>query len=107
MPLGSLVVFDDLHFLTNRLADGSLCTFYDEPGDPRRGHWIFEDPFSAGVRAALLEAAIAAGAPARDGGVLRARRRAALQHARGDPVAGAGRRHRRVADGGAGDRPVR
>ena len=55
LPLGSLVVFDDLHFLANRLADGSLCTLYDTPGDPRRGHWIFEDPFAPGVRAALLE----------------------------------------------------
>src|SRR3954449_5010913 len=69
VPLGSLIVFDDLHFLTNRLADGSICTFYDEPGDALRGHWIYEDPFSAEVRAALIEAAIAAGTPARDGGV--------------------------------------
>src|SRR5216110_2235736 len=38
VPLGSLVVFDDLHFLANRLADGSLCTLYDEPGHPLRGH---------------------------------------------------------------------
>jgi len=68
LPLGSLVVFDDLHFLGNRLADGSLCTLYDAPGDPRRGHWIFEDPFTPGVRAALLEACAAEGAPARDGG---------------------------------------
>src|SRR4051795_12231985 len=33
VELGSLVVFDDLHFLTNRLADGSLCTLYDTPGE--------------------------------------------------------------------------
>jgi purine nucleoside phosphorylase len=69
VPLGSLIVFDDLHFLANRLADGSLCTFYDEPGDRLRGHWIYGDPFSAEVRAALLEGAISAGVPARDGGV--------------------------------------
>ena len=69
LPLGGLVVFDDLHFLANRLADGSICTFYDEPGDPRRGHWIYGSPFSDGVRSALLRAAIEAGAPARDGGV--------------------------------------
>jgi purine nucleoside phosphorylase len=69
VPLGSLVVFDDLHFLTNRLADGSICTFYDEPGDALRGHWIYEGPFAQPVRAALLEAAVAAGTPARDGGV--------------------------------------
>src|SRR3954451_1071746 len=69
VPLGLLVVFDDLHFLANRLADGSICTFYDEPGDPLRGHWIYERPFAQPVRAALLEGAIAAGTPARDGGV--------------------------------------
>ena len=68
LPLGSLVTFDDLHFLANRLADGSLCTLYDTPGDPRRGHWIFEQPFSAGVRNALLEGCAAAGVPVRDGG---------------------------------------
>jgi purine nucleoside phosphorylase len=69
VPLGSLIVFDDLHFLTNRLADGSICTLYDEPGDRLRGHWIYGSPFADGVRAALLQAAIDAGTPARDGGV--------------------------------------
>ena len=69
VPLGSLVVFDDLPFLANRLADGSLCTFYDAPGDPRRGHWIYERPFSDGLRRVLLEACVEAGVPARDGGV--------------------------------------
>ena len=68
VPLGSLIVFDDLHFLANRLADGSLCTLYDEPGAPLRGHWIFEDPFSDGVRQALLAGSRDAGVPARDGG---------------------------------------
>ncbi len=34
LALGSLVVFDDLHFPSNRLPDGSLCTFFVEPGDP-------------------------------------------------------------------------
>lgn len=68
VPLGSLIVFDDLHFLPNRLADGSLCTLYEVPGDPRRGHWIYEGPFSEDVRAALLEAARGAAVPARDGG---------------------------------------
>ena len=44
---GSLVIFDDLHFISNRLPDGSLCTFYDTPGDPARGHWILHGgPFS-------------------------------------------------------------
>jgi purine nucleoside phosphorylase len=69
VELGSLTCFDDLHFLANRLGDGELCTFYPEPGDPRRGHWIFEDPFSAPLREALLAGGAAAGVPIRDGGV--------------------------------------
>jgi purine nucleoside phosphorylase len=69
LQLGSLVVFDDLHFASNRLPDGSLCTFFDAPGDPARGHWILHGgPFSQQVRAALLDAAARAGHGARDGG---------------------------------------
>ncbi len=68
VPLGSLVVFDDLHFLANRLATGALCTIYDTSGDPLRGHWIFESPFAEGVRQALLAGTREAGVPARDGG---------------------------------------
>lgn len=68
VELGSLICFDDLHFLANRLADGSVCTFFDQAGDPARGHWIFEEPFSAGLRQALLEGAAAAGRPIRAGG---------------------------------------
>jgi 5'-methylthioadenosine phosphorylase len=70
LELGSLVVFGDVHFLSNRLPDGSLCTFHTEPGDPARAHWVLHgSPLSAGVRAALLDGARAAGQPARDGGV--------------------------------------
>jgi purine nucleoside phosphorylase len=69
LQLGSLVVFDDLHFPSNRLPDGSLCSFFVEPGDPRRGHWVLHGgPFSPGVRRALLDAADGAGHAARDGG---------------------------------------
>jgi purine nucleoside phosphorylase len=68
LPLGSLIVFDDLHFLANRLADGSICTLYDTPGDPQRGHWIYEGPFSEPARGVLLDACRSAGVPARDGG---------------------------------------
>ncbi len=70
LALGSLVVFDDLHFLSNRLPDGSLCTFFLEPGDPARGHWILHGgPFSDRVRAALVAGAEQSGHGARDGGV--------------------------------------
>jgi purine nucleoside phosphorylase len=69
LELGSLVVFDDLHFTSNRLPDGSLCTFFTEPGVPARGHWILHGgPYSAGVRAALLEGAAATRHAVRDGG---------------------------------------
>ena len=66
--LGSVLCFDDLHFLSNRLPDGSLCTFFTEPGTAERGHWIYESPFSADLRAALLRGAEEAGVPVRDGG---------------------------------------
>jgi len=69
VELGSLVCFDDLHFLANRLGDGELCTFYSAPGDRRRGHWIFEGPFSEPLRQALLDGGREAGVPIRDGGV--------------------------------------
>jgi purine nucleoside phosphorylase len=70
LNLASLVVFDDLHFPSNRLPDGSLCTFFREPGDPARGHWILHGgPFSADIRAALRAAAVAAGHEVRDRGV--------------------------------------
>ncbi len=69
VELGSVVCFDDLHFLANRLGDGELCTFHPEPGDPRRGHWIFEGPFSEPLRQALLEGGSEAGVPVRAAGV--------------------------------------
>jgi 5'-methylthioadenosine phosphorylase len=68
LPLGSLVVFDDLHFPINRLPDGSLCTLYTEAGDPARGHWIYESPFSEGARQVLIAGCVETGAPVRDTG---------------------------------------
>jgi purine nucleoside phosphorylase len=68
IELGTVVVFDDLFFPVNRLPDGSVCSLYDQPGTPGRGHWVFETPFSEQLRDALLEGASAAGLPARDRG---------------------------------------
>src|SRR3954470_8988411 len=68
IELGSLLAFDDLHFLANRLPDGSLCTLHTEEGRPGRGHWIYDRPFSEPLRRALLDAAAEAGHPVRDGG---------------------------------------
>ena len=59
--LGSIVIFDDLYFPSNRLPDGSLCTWHSETGGKGRGHWIFGDPFSTELRRALMEAAEDAG----------------------------------------------
>ena len=68
VELGSLICFDDLHFVSNRLPDGSLCTFFSQPGAPERGHWIYEGPFSSDLRAALLAGGRDAGVFVRDGG---------------------------------------
>ncbi|MDQ6749975.1 MAG: MTAP family purine nucleoside phosphorylase [Actinomycetota bacterium] len=66
--LGGLIVFDELHFLANRLPDGSLCTLFVEPGDARRGHWIIGPPFSASLRKTLVSAAQAADVDVRPSG---------------------------------------
>ena len=69
LELGSLIVFDDLHFTANRLPDGSLCTFFTDPGDPERGHWILDGgPFSGRLREALAAAAQSVGHPMRERG---------------------------------------
>jgi 5'-methylthioadenosine phosphorylase len=57
LELGSLIVFDDLHFIANRLPDGSLCSLHTEPGARGRAHWVFDRPFSERLRAALTEGA--------------------------------------------------
>jgi purine nucleoside phosphorylase len=68
VELGSLICFDDLHFVANRLADGRLCTFHQQAGHHERGHWIYEDPYSPALRSALLAGAADAGVEMRDGG---------------------------------------
>jgi len=66
---GSLVVFDDLYFPTNRLPDGSLCTWHDQAGGVGRGHWIFDRPFSEPLRRALVRAGRDLDAVLVDGGI--------------------------------------
>jgi purine nucleoside phosphorylase len=69
LSLGGLVVFDDLHFISNRLPDGSLCTFFETPGEAGRGHWVLHGgPFSPALRTALVAGAAESGHVARDGG---------------------------------------
>jgi len=70
LELGSLVIFDDLHFLSNRLPDGTLCTYFDKPGDPQRGHWVLHGgPFSQELVSLLTTAALDAGLDFQSGGV--------------------------------------
>jgi 5'-methylthioadenosine phosphorylase len=69
LPPGSLIVFDDLYFPSNRLPDGSLCTWHDEAGAPGRGHWIFDRPFSEPLRGALVRAGHGLDVELVDGGV--------------------------------------
>ncbi|HET9094688.1 MAG TPA: MTAP family purine nucleoside phosphorylase [Solirubrobacteraceae bacterium] len=70
LELGSLIVFDDLWFLGNRLPDGSLCTFFDQVGDPRRGHWVLHrGPFSEALVDLLTAAALDADLVFQGGGI--------------------------------------
>jgi 5'-methylthioadenosine phosphorylase len=65
VELGSVIVFDDLYFPSNRMPDGSVCTWHTTVGGSGRGHWIFDQPFSTEVRTAAIDAARAIGlAPA-------------------------------------------
>lgn len=68
LALGELVVFDDLHFPSNRLPNGDLCTMFTDPAAVGRGHWVYEQPFAPQLRTALAAGAHAAGASVRVGG---------------------------------------
>jgi purine nucleoside phosphorylase len=70
LDLGSLVVFDDMHFIANRLPDGRICTFFDEVGDPHRGHWVLHGgPYSEQLIDLLTTAALDAGLAFQGGGI--------------------------------------
>ena len=98
VELGTLICFDDLHFLANRLPDGSPVHLPPGRGPPRA--WPLD------LRGPVLACAALRAAGGRHGGgpdharrrLLRPRRRPALQHQGGDPWARGGGRHRRVAD---------
>lgn len=49
IPLGKLLVFDDMFFPDNRLPDGSFCTMFESPANPDKGHYIFDKPFTSGL----------------------------------------------------------
>jgi purine nucleoside phosphorylase len=69
LELGSLMIFDDLHFSSNRLPDGSLCTLFDGVG-VERGHWVYNgSPFCEPLRELLASAALSSGAGFQAGGI--------------------------------------
>jgi 5'-methylthioadenosine phosphorylase len=68
LALGSVVVFDDLYFPSNRLPDGTLCTWHVTPGLPGRGHWIFDEPLDPKLRTAMVEWSRRAGLDVVNGG---------------------------------------
>lgn len=49
LELGKLLLFSDLFFPENRLPSGELCTFFMEPGDIRRGHYITSSHFNSQI----------------------------------------------------------
>jgi 5'-methylthioadenosine phosphorylase len=55
--LGWPILFDDLFFPTNLLPNGAECTIFTEPGDPKRGHLIWDEPFAPRLRRKLEFAA--------------------------------------------------
>jgi len=57
LPLAKPVVFSDLYFPENRLPVGEICSVYKEEGQPGRGHYIFNQPFSEDLRQQLIAAA--------------------------------------------------
>ena len=67
--LGRPVLFDDLFFPDNLLPDGNACTFFTEPGDPARGHLIWDEPFAPRLRRKLELAAGSLGLETTIGGV--------------------------------------
>ncbi|HBE78777.1 MAG TPA: hypothetical protein DDW65_13530 [Firmicutes bacterium] len=45
LPLGKLLIFNDLFYIDNRLPSGEICSFYTEKGQENRGHLMFGNPF--------------------------------------------------------------
>jgi purine nucleoside phosphorylase len=69
LELGSLVIFDDLYFPSNRLPDGTLCTYFETAADPLRGHWVLHGgPFSVRLIELLTAGAVEADLAFQSGG---------------------------------------
>ena len=55
IPLGEPILFDDFYFPHNRLPDGTLCTFFNQM-NIEKAHWVFDTPFSPGLREIIKKA---------------------------------------------------
>ena len=104
VELGSLICFDDLHFLANRLADGRCARSTQQAGDTATRALDLRGPVLAGAARGAAGGRADAGVDDARRRLLRARRRAALQHEGGDPRARGRGRDGGVADRRAGDR---
>ena len=81
--------------------DGSLCTFFDTPGEAGRGHWVLHGgPFSPALRRHWWRAPPSPDTSARDAAP-RPRRRSPVQHPLRDRLAGRLRRRRGQPDRGS------
>lgn len=45
IPLGKLMIFDDLFFPDNRLPSGDICSMFVDEAQAGRGHLMFSNPF--------------------------------------------------------------
>jgi 5'-methylthioadenosine phosphorylase len=50
VPLGRPIIFDDLFFPANALPNNEPCTVFASPGDPKRGHLVWTEPFAPCLR---------------------------------------------------------
>lgn len=66
-PIGQPLLASELYFPSNRLTGGELCTVFDQPGEPGRGHLIANSLLDATLSAAVDQAWRQAGLTARTG----------------------------------------
>ncbi len=55
LPLAQAYLANDLMYPENRLADGSICSFFDIPGEEGRGHLIAENYFNSTLQQSIRE----------------------------------------------------
>lgn len=66
-PIGQPLLASDLYFLSNRLPGGELCTVFDQPGEPGRGHLIAGSLLDGSLSAAIDQVWRQQGRPAQAG----------------------------------------